>query len=157
MLPDNAWATLMQIEGGGSLVTDAGGLTKWGISQRAYPDLDIASLSEAQARVIAWNDYWQAVRCDALPAHLQFPAFDCAFNQGSVTAIRLLQKALRVQVDGRIGPKTIAAAQASTPETLHRFNARRAMRYAKGDPDSWHSWFHRISVSTWFACQESER
>ena len=41
---------------GGSRITkdpsDAGGTTKYGISQRAYPDLDIESLTERDAKEV---------------------------------------------------------------------------------------------------------
>jgi len=157
MIPDDAWNLLMEIEGGDKLVTDAGGLTKWGISQRAYPGLDIAGLIESQARVLAENDYWRVARCDALPAHLQFPVFDSAFNQGAAAGVRFLQTALRVPVDGIPGPRTLSAAQASGPEALHRFNAVRSKAYANGAPGSWHSWFHRVSLGTWFACRQATR
>jgi lysozyme family protein len=38
---------------------DRGGKTMYGISQRQYPDLDIANLTEEQAREIYRRDYWQ--------------------------------------------------------------------------------------------------
>ncbi len=38
---------------------DRGGKTNYGISQRQYPDLDIANLTEEQAIAIYRRDYWQ--------------------------------------------------------------------------------------------------
>lgn len=39
---------------------DAGGETKFGISKRAYPDLDIINLTIEQAKDIYYKDYWCA-------------------------------------------------------------------------------------------------
>lgn len=154
MIPDDIWLILQRdIEGGDQVISDAGGLTKWGISQRAYPSLDIANLTEDAARRIALSDYWLPIRGDALPAHLQFPVFDSAFNQGPGMATRLLQSALNIAVDGVVGNMTIAHANTSGLEALHRFNARRCMRYAAGDGGSWHSWFHRVSITTAYAAR----
>ena len=46
-------------EGGiANLRKDPGGLTKFGISQRAYPTLDIAHLALADAEALYRRDYW---------------------------------------------------------------------------------------------------
>lgn len=43
---------------------DKGGLTKYGISQSAYPHLDIANLTLDDCRKIYYADYWSAApRC----------------------------------------------------------------------------------------------
>ena len=39
---------------------DPGGETKYGISKRAYPKLDIANLTLEQARDIYYRDYYRA-------------------------------------------------------------------------------------------------
>ncbi len=48
------------IHEGGSRVTDdpddRGGLTRYGISQRSYPDLDIRNLTEDQAKEVYKRD-----------------------------------------------------------------------------------------------------
>ena len=38
--------------------TDKGGETNFGISKRAYPDVDIFNLKEDEAIDIYWDDYW---------------------------------------------------------------------------------------------------
>ena len=57
---------------------DPGGLTKFGISQRTYPDLDIRHLTRAQARAIYQRDFWQPLRADDLPPGLDLLVLDRA-------------------------------------------------------------------------------
>ena len=45
---------------------DKGGLKKYGISQRAYPALDIAALTLDTAKEIYRRDYWSRAQCDRL-------------------------------------------------------------------------------------------
>jgi lysozyme family protein len=112
---------------------DPGGLTKYGISKKAYPALDIANLTVADAIAIYRRDYWAAVRGDDLPWAFALPLFDSAVNQGPGAAIRFFQLALGVKVDGNFGPATLAAARAvqGTPDAvLAAFMAHRIVHYA---------------------------
>ncbi|MHB9878303.1 glycosyl hydrolase 108 family protein [Pacificimonas sp. ICDLI1SI03] len=70
------------IEGGDELISDSGGLTKFGISQNAYPDLDIANLTREQAVALFKQDYWDAIGADRLAPDLAAAAFDAAVNHG---------------------------------------------------------------------------
>ena len=78
---------------------DPGGLTKYGISQRAYPNLDIRRLTMDEAIELYRRDYWNPVHGTDLPASLALLVFDSAVNQGVGTAARLLQKAVGVAED----------------------------------------------------------
>lgn len=89
---------------------DPGGLTKYGISKAAYPDLDIAKLTVDDAIAIYRRDYWAKVRGDELTWIFALPLFDCAVNQGVATAVNFFQAALKVPVDGDFGPTTMGAA-----------------------------------------------
>ena len=108
---------------------DPGGLTNYGISQRAYPTLDIAALTLDAAQALYRRDYWQVLHGDQLPSGLDLLMLDCAINQGPVTAIKLLQQTLRIHDDGLIGPETLNAAAAAMPGLLDSFAAERALRY----------------------------
>lgn len=110
---------------------DPGGLTKYGISKRAYPDEDIANLTLDRARELYRRDYWNRVRGDDLPFRWALLVFDAAVNQGVDPAIRMMQDALGVLVDGRIGPRTIAAAQVGDDRRPARFLALRVFRYQR--------------------------
>lgn len=85
--------------------------TKYGISAASYPTLNIAGLSLDDAKAIYQRDYWDHVHGDDLPPAIALLVFDAAVNSGISRAARWLQAALRVAVDGAIGPVTIAAAK----------------------------------------------
>ena len=124
---DSCFDKLISHEGG--LVNnpaDKGGLTKYGISQRSYPALDIARLTLADARAIYKRDYWDRAQCDKLPPGVAFDVFDTAVNSGIGQAIRFLQRAAGVADDGNVGPLTLAAVARRDPEAVQaRFNGHR--------------------------------
>lgn len=97
---------------------DPGGETKFGISKRAYPDIDIANLTLDRAKAIYLRDYWQRARCDELPPSIAYLVFDCAVNSGIGQSIRFLQRAVGVADDGVIGPMTIAAVNRLDAESI---------------------------------------
>jgi lysozyme family protein len=117
---------------------DRGGKTRFGISQKAYPDLDIARLTREQAEAIYYRDYWLSIRGDRLAHAVAFSVFDCAVNQGVGTAAKLLQRALSVDADGIIGSRTLAMASVFNEADLCRlFCDLRVKHYCetvKNDP-----------------------
>ena len=125
---------------------DPGGLTQYGISKRSYPQLDIAGLTLADAQAIYHRDYWQPIHGDQLPPGLDLLMLDCAVNQGPVTAIKLLQRALRIHDDGLIGPETLNAAAAAMPGLLDAFAAERALRYELNPNEATfgRGWYRRL-------------
>lgn len=96
---------------------DPGGLTKYGISQRAYPGEDIRNLTMARAQELYRRDYWNPIKGDQLPPPLAICLFDMAVNSGVSQAVRTLQKAIDVPVDGLLGPGTLGKAL-SLPTTI---------------------------------------
>ena len=102
---------------------DPGGETKYGISKRAYPELDIKNLTEEEAKSIYKKDYWDKLRCDELPENVAIALFDFAVNVGVARAVRYLQRAANklrsnLVVDGIIGSKTIAAVKSLPEDSL---------------------------------------
>lgn len=89
--------------------------TKYGISAAAFPTINIRDLTEDRAFVLYQKHYWQTVRADDLPEKLRYSVFDMAVNAGPIIAVRCLQRAAGVPADGKIGPKTIAAAANVSP------------------------------------------
>lgn len=114
---------------------DPGGETKWGISKRSYPDLDIAAVAHDQAIEIYHADYWlgtgrQKSYCNVMSAPLNAAHFDCVVNVGNWKTTRdgqplfhgranmILQRALGVDDDGVVGPLTLAAIQKADPKAI---------------------------------------
>jgi len=124
---DSAFDALISHEGG--LVNnpnDKGGLTKYGISQRSYPTLDIAALTLPEVRRLYKRDFWDRAQCDKLPPGVAFDLFDCAVNSGIGQAVRFLQRAVGVADDGNIGPITLAAVARHEPEAIQaRYSGHR--------------------------------
>lgn len=127
---DRAFEVVIGLEGGyANDPADPGGATKWGISHKAYPALDISALMLDEAKAIYARDYWQPCHCDALPWPLALYVFDSAINQGVGITPRLLQEALGVACDGIVGPQTLRAAKDAPAASYARFLALRALRY----------------------------
>lgn len=146
---DTAFDLVIKAEGGYvNDPNDPGGETKYGISKRAYPDLDIASLTLQQAKDIYYADYWCEIEGDVLPCPLNIYVFDSAVNQGTKTAIKLLQRALGLPDDGVIGPKTLAAIKSMKfPRTVETwFMTHRAVHYASLPNFRMYGkgWMHRL-------------
>lgn len=103
---------------------DPGGLTRWGISQRSYPDLDIASLTQEDAAQIYQRDFWQPQPyCQIDDQNLANKVFDMSVNMGTHQATILLQRSLNgcgqvVVADGRFGPLTLTAVNTTSPDAL---------------------------------------
>ena len=125
---------------------DPGGKTRFGISQRAYPHLDIDALRLEEAEALYRRDYWQPIQGSQLPNGLDLLLLDCAINQGPVTAIKLLQQTLRIHDDGLIGPETLSAAKTAMPELLDAFAAERALRYELNPNEATfgRGWYRRL-------------
>jgi lysozyme family protein len=112
----DAFRWILHAEGGSKLVSDTGGLTKFGISQRSWPTVDIENLTQEQAQRIYLDGYWKPIKGNALPPGLALVVFDAAVNMGVPTAVRLLQTVLRnVTVDGVMGPETVSGAKMFLP------------------------------------------
>lgn len=123
---------------------DPGGETKYGISKRAYPAVDIANLTRERAEALYQVDYWtpcQLEDVDAAPVATKM--LNMAVNMGTGTAIRSWQRALNyihkpAQVDGVMGPATIARINQAYPflllEVLRAYHALHYIELVEG-PD----------------------
>lgn len=120
---------VLRMEGGWSNDPyDPGGATNFGITLRDYARSKGVVLTSANAgglteelrhispqtvETIYRERYWHAARCDLLAPSMAVMHFDAAVNHGTNGAGRMLQEALRVPVDGIIGPQTLAAARSA--------------------------------------------
>lgn len=124
---------------------DPGGETNFGISKRAYPNVDIKNLTLEQAKIIYKNDYWDKIRGDEITYPLNLFLFDCAVNQGVSVAITLLQKSAGISQDGILGIQTLNAIK-KTAGIETSFMANRALRYTgtRNFDKYGFGWFKRI-------------
>ena len=122
-------------EGGAAITNDPndpGGLTRYGISKRSFPNLDIANLTLPQAKELYRRYYWDMCECDNLPNWARLIVFDCAVNQGVTRAIIFIQRVVMVPADGILGEQTMLALKQVSPDEFigsyakHRFKAYKA-------------------------------
>jgi len=133
---------------------DKGGETKYGISKRFYPDVDIKNLTLEQAKEIYFRDYYSIlnlkyIKDDRLALHV----FDMAVNAGPHMAVILLQRLFKnCRNDGVLGPNTgQCAAQGSMSVDLVRaYKAARVVYYyelsKKGNQSKFlNGWVNRVN------------
>lgn len=119
---ENCLSRVLQYEGlWADHPADPGGATMKGVTIGTFAQFkgrkvtkeELRNISDADLRAIYRRKYWDVVRGDDLPAGLDLVAFDAAVNSGPSRGARWLQYALGVHQDGKVGPVTIAAAQAA--------------------------------------------
>lgn len=117
---DEALARLLVHEGGyGNHPSDPGGPTNFGITIADYRQYvksgataaDVRAMRADEAKAIYRQQYWNAMRCDELPAGLDYALFDFGVNSGIGRAVKMLQRLLGLPGDGRMADTTIAAAK----------------------------------------------
>lgn len=105
---------------------DPGGETKYGISKRAHPDVDVKNLTVDDAIRLYYDRYWPVA------AGLKFPlnvcVFDTAVNQGIKRAKKYLQlsegdwkKYINIRVEGYIKMRDGAFKNNPSRDRFFRF------------------------------------
>ena len=132
---------------------DPGGETKYGISKRAYPFLDIKNLTIKQASDIYFKDYWLKAKVSKVPEELRMIYFDMVVNMGKSRAVKILQEAItakgvKTTIDGGIGPQTISNALKSglEPERLRSYRVKYYADLVNRKPKLgkyWYVWYRR--------------
>ena len=89
--------------------------TKYGISARSYPNVDIKNLTRSQALAIYRRDFYEPLKPSIMTGATVFQLLDFAVNSGVRRANISLQKAVGAAPDGIIGPVTMLAV-ANTPD-----------------------------------------
>lgn len=113
--------------------TDHGGATRYGISQNAYPDLDIQNLTEDQAKDIYRRDYWMRMRGDDIDSQaVAENIFDACVNMGVHGGSKLAQLSLGIEpADGIIGSQSLGVINGADEELfLAKFALAKMQRYA---------------------------
>ena len=141
---------------------DPGGETKWGISKRSYPHLNIKDLTREQAIEIYRVDFWEKVHTDVLPYAVDYQLLDSAVNSGIHQSIRFLQRALDVADDGDFGPISRGAMDGATREPMRlagvviRFQAERLdfMTRLKNWPNHGRGWARRVALNLRYSAED---
>ena len=131
--------------------TDLGGETKYGITKRFYPDVDIKNLTIEQAKEIYKKDYWDKNKVESLPQNLWHIYFDMCVNMGKRTAVKVLQRAANnrgkdLEVDGGLGPKTIEALNGVELDRVRAFRVKYYVDLITTKPEQekfYLGWFRR--------------
>lgn len=125
---DRAFALTVGHEGG--LVdhpSDPGGLTKFGITKRDFPALDIPNLTLDEARELYLEHYWTAAGLDRVgDGEIACKMFDMGVNMGARRMTIVVQQAINyllrrgdeLEVDGILGPLTVEAVNGAEPRDL---------------------------------------
>jgi len=93
---------------------DPGQYTRWGLSSRAHPDIDIQNIDIHNAIHTYYTQYWQPSNIPALcPYRIAFYLLSASVLFGVFQATKLRQQACnllfsnpRLAIDGNPGPKT---------------------------------------------------
>lgn len=119
---DDCIGLMIRLEGGeANLKGDPGGHTKYGITQATLTNVraslptlpeDVGQLTANEAATIYRTVDWTEIHGDELPPALAALVLNSAVNQGEPTAVALLQECVKVPVDFRMGPQTLAAVKA---------------------------------------------
>lgn len=152
---DLAFTFITKWEGGSRITNDPddpGGLTKYGLSKRANPDLDIENLTEDQAKEVYQIRYWIAGKCDKLRFPVNVAHFDACVNCGVIQSAKFLQRAVDVEDDGIVGPHTLSAIVTQNQEAICRKMIKERVEYyryiAEHKPSSakyLQGWMNRIA------------
>jgi len=136
---DEALRHILKYEGGYvNHPSDPGGMTNLGVTKRVWEEWTGKPATEADMRALTpemvghlyKTRYWNAVRGDDLPSGVDLCVFDAAVNAGVGRASKFLQQAVGVNVDGQIGPMTLAAITAKpADEVVAKFCDLREAHY----------------------------
>lgn len=132
---------------------DHGGRTSRGITQREYDawkhlkgqaPTDVWKATDAEVSAIYHDEYWLPY-CGAFPIGVDYLYFDMAVNAGPGRAARLLQRAVGVADDGRIGPVTrLAVSKADARRLVVNYTAtKRAFYLGLHQPKFTKGWLNR--------------
>tara|TARA_R100000908_G_C3687869_1_gene103589 strand:- start:135 stop:608 length:474 start_codon:yes stop_codon:yes gene_type:complete len=132
---------------------DLGGETKYGITKRFYPELNIKELTIEKAKQIYKDDYWDKNRVESLPQELWHIFFDMCVNMGRRTAVKVLQRAAvnrgrDIEVDGGLGPATIGALKGVELDRVRAFRVKYYVDLITARPEQekfFLGWFRRAT------------
>ena len=132
---------------------DLGGETKYGITKRFYPELNIKELTKEKAKQIYKDDYWDKNRIESVPQNLWHIFFDMCVNMGRRTAVKILQRAANskgrgIDVDGGMGPATLKALKGIETERVRAYRVKYYSDLVTKKPEQekfYYGWYRRAT------------
>lgn len=141
---------------------DPGGETMWGVTKRVAQAHgyhgSMRKLPKALAKQITEKSYYKAVKGDQLDRLIAWQLTDAAYNHGNRQAVKFLQRAVGVTVDGLIGPRTLAAtAEMDKNDVVLLFNAERIEFYTglRGWISFGKGWARRVAGNLRYAAADN--
>ncbi len=138
---DDALARLIAHEGGYSNhPDDPGGPTNFGITIADYRKYvnrdataaDVKAMRLDEAKAVYRARYWDAMRCDELPAGVDYAVFDCGVNSGIGRSGKVLRRVLRLATTTSLmADDVIAAARAADAARLVEAICDERLRFLK--------------------------
>lgn len=128
---DQAIEVILKHEGGYSNnPNDPGGETKYGISKRSYPELNIRKLTRDHAKKIYKQDFWQPLKLYMIDnANVCLEIFDFAVNAGVSGSVKMAQKLAGTKEDGILGGITARAINEFEGDFVKTFKHARIIYY----------------------------
>ncbi|MEL7429332.1 MAG: glycosyl hydrolase 108 family protein [Pseudomonadota bacterium] len=141
-------AKIFELEGGyADHPADPGGPTNMGITLKTLEDWRGSKLSASDVRQLTKNEaaeiyrrgYFEKCRCGQMPAAVALHVFNTAVMSGPVRAGEIIQRALNtlnrpVEIDGKIGPKTLEAILSLSQTDLSQAHHDVYLSYLKNLP-----------------------
>ena len=145
---------------------DPGGETKWGISKRSYPHLDIKNLTLDQAAEIYLLEFIAPISSRQLPDAITYQLIDFSVHSGIRRAVKELQRWMnividgqRVEPDGVIGPYTRAKILSFSDSDLVMIIIAARLKFLK-DLNNWHDnsrgWADRMANNLLYGAEDTD-
>ena len=140
---ERALAAVLHHEGGFvNHPSDPGGMTNLGCTKKVWEEwvgheVDekaMRSLTPADVAPLYKAKYWDKIKGDELPDGVDYVVFDCAINSGPGRAIKFLQGCVGADMDGALGPKTLAAVRSADAKALVEDYAKRRLSFLQDLP-----------------------
>lgn len=150
----------------GGYVVDVGGPTNYGVTQKAFDSYaikkgfnpkSVKDISQDEVGRFYYDEYYTMPKLNTIPYQsVKGILFDYAVNSGPQKAVKDLQKEVGIEVDGVLGPKTLAAVDKYVKQhgevfLAHQILNRRAnfmIKLNQKDPKKYpdlQGWLNRIS------------
>lgn len=130
---------------------DTGGATKYGITQKDMPGVDMHTITEDQAIAYYKEHYVKDGYTQINDQNVLDKLFDMGVLFGVKEAVILLQRVLHILEDGVFGPMSLNAINSDGPSLLQDYKTELVSHVMKvlaahpGDKVFAHGWINRVN------------